>query len=315
MAVALDEINERLRKVFTPDQVEVLTDMFRYAFDRLVKASDFAELKGIVAELAEAQKQSERRLSELTQRVDELAEAQKQSERRLSELTKRVDELAEAQKRTEERLNELAEAQKRTEERLNELAEAQKRTEERLNELAEAQKRTEERLNELAEAQKRTEERLNELAEAQIRTEEELRKLAQEHRETRRQLGGLTITVGYTLENEAFKALPDLLKRDYGLELRERLKRAYVRDKEGKAIEVNIIGKAVKDGREVTILGEGKAQLSKRDVDRFLRRKVNRLRDVLGDLFLVLVTHMISEYDVEEYAKEKGIALYYSYDF
>ena len=273
MAVVLDEINERLRKVFTPDQVEVLTDMFRYAFDRLVKASDFAELKGIVAELAEAQKQSERRLSELTQRVDELAEAQKQSERRLSELTKRVDELAEAQKRTEERLNELAEAQKRTEERLNELAEAQ------------------------------------------IRTEEELRKLAQEHRETRRQLGGLTITVGYTLENEAFKALPDLLKRDYGLELRERLKRAYVRDKEGKAIEVNIIGKAVKDGREVTILGEGKAQLSKRDVDRFLRRKVNRLRDVLGDLFLVLVTHMISEYDVEEYAKEKGIALYYSYDF
>ncbi|MCD6507604.1 chordopoxvirus fusion protein [Candidatus Poribacteria bacterium] len=238
MAVALDEINERLRKVFTPDQVEVLTDMFRYAFDRLVKASDFAELKGIVAELAEAQKQSERRLGELTKRVDELAEAQK-----------------------------------------------------------------------------RTEERLNELAEAQIRTEEELRKLAQEHRETRRQLGGLTITVGYTLENEAFKALPDLLKRDYGLELRERLKRAYVRDKEGKAIEVNIIGKAVKDGREVTILGEGKAQLSKRDVDRFLRRKVNRLRDVLGDLFLVLVTHMISEYDVEEYAKEKGIALYYSYDF
>ena len=42
MAVALDEINERLRKVFTPDQVEVLIDMFRYAFDRLVKASDFA---------------------------------------------------------------------------------------------------------------------------------------------------------------------------------------------------------------------------------------------------------------------------------
>jgi vacuolar-type H+-ATPase subunit I/STV1 len=273
MAVILDEITRRLREVFTPDQVEVLTDMFKYTFDRLVKASDFAELKGIVAELAEAQKQ------------------------------------------TEVRLNELAEAQKQTEMRLNELAEAQKQTEMRLNELAEAQKQTEVRLNELAEAQRRTEERLNELAEAQIRTEEELRKLTQEHRETRRQLGGLTITVGYTLENEAFKALPDLLKRDYGLELRERLKRTYVRDKEGKAIEVNIIGKAVKDGREVTILGEGKAQLSKRDVDRFLRRKVNRLRGVLGDLFLVLVTHMTSEYDVEEYVREKGIALYYSYDF
>ncbi len=38
-------------------------------------------------------------------------------------------------------------------------------------------------------------------------------------------------------------------------------------------------------------------------------------RVVGGEIFPVLVTHMISEADAEEFAKEKGIALYYSYDF
>lgn len=259
MIGVIDEIKKRLMEAFSPEQAEVLTDAIRLAFDQLVKASDFAELKAIVAELA-----------------------------------KRMDELAEAQKQTENRLNELAE-------RFIELTK-------RVDELTEAQKETERQLRELAR-------RTDDLAEAQRRTEEELRKLIQEHRETRRQLGGLAITVGYTLENEAFKALPKLLERDFGIKIKGRLKRAYIKDKEGKPIEVNIIGKGVKDGRELTILGEGKAQLSKRDVDRFLRRKVDRLKDVLGELFLVLVTHMTSDPEVEDYVREKGIALYFSYDF
>ena len=62
-------------------------------------------------------------------------------------------------------------------------------------------------------------------------------------------------------------------------------------------------------------MGETKSQLSKNDVDSFVRRKMNRLEGVFEEMFPVLVTHMTSSYDVEEYAKEKGIALYYSYDF
>jgi len=83
-------------------------------------------------------------------------------------------------------------------------------------------------VRELAEAQKRTEQRLEELAEAQKRTEKALQKLSEEHLETRRQLGGLAMTVGYTLENEAYKALPALLERDYGLVVEGRLKRAHL---------------------------------------------------------------------------------------
>jgi len=58
---------------------------------------EFNELKEIVAQIAEAQRN--------------LAEAQRKTEERLNELTK-------TQQETEERLNELAEAQKRIEEKL-----------------------------------------------------------------------------------------------------------------------------------------------------------------------------------------------------
>ena len=170
-------------------------------------------------------------------------------------------------------------------------------------------------VKELAEAQTRTEQRLEQLAEAQTRTEEALQKLTEEQGEARKQLGGISMTIGYTLENEAFKALPGLLQRDFGIIVRGKPKRKYVTDNKGKSIEVDIIGEATKEGKEIVIVGETKSQLSKNDVDSFVRRKLNRLEGVFEEMFPVLVTHMTSSYDVEEYAKEKGIALYYSYDF
>ncbi len=119
----------------------------------------------------------------------------------------------------------------------------------------------------------------------------------------------------YRLENEAFKALPELLQRDFGIIVRGRPKRKYVTDNKGKSIEVNIIGEATKEGKEVVIVGESKSQLSKNDVDNFVRRKLNRLESVFREMFPILITHMTTAPDVEEYVKEKGIALYYSYDF
>jgi len=226
----------------------------------------------------------------------------------LFELKSIVKELAEAQKNSEQRLG-------RVEAALEELAQAQKRTEQRVEELADAQKRTEQRVEELAQAQKRTEQRVEELADAQKRTEEELKALIADHRETRSQLGGLSATVGYRLEDEAFKALPELLKRDYGMVIQERLKRQFLKDKTGQPVEVNIIGEALKNGKKITVIGEGKSQLSKKGVNEFIRKKLARLEGMFDEIFPVLVTYMISEPDVEEYVKEKGIALYYSYDF
>lgn len=182
----------------------------------------------------------------------------------LAELKGVVKKLTEAQRKGEQRLT-------RQESVVEKLAEAQKRTEERVEELAEAQRNSEQRLSRLEAA-------LVELAQAQKRTEQALEALIADHWETRTQSGGLSSTVGYRLEDEAFKALPDLLKRDYGIVVMGRLKRQFVKDKFGQAIGLNIIGEALRDGKKVTIVGEGKSQLSKNGGERFREEEAGQAR-------------------------------------
>jgi DNA repair exonuclease SbcCD ATPase subunit len=283
----------------------------------------FDRVEQALVDLATAQQRTEQRVEELAtaqqrteQRVEELATAQQRTEQRLAELAERTDqrfaELAAAQQRTEQRLAELAE---RTDQRFAELAAAQQRSEERIAELVIFQQRTEQRLS-------RVEDAIEQLTVAQQRTERELaslaatvEKLTDALDDTRKQLGGLSMTVGYTFENEAYKALPALLQRDYGLTVEGRLTRGYVHDNKGAPLEVNILGTARQNGHELTIIGESKVQLSKNDIDRFLRRQVDQLTGVYPRIFPLLVTHMISEPDAEAYAQEKAVALYYSYDF
>ena len=238
----------------------------------------------------------------------QLAAAQARTEEQLNRLSQRVEELAEAQRRTEQRVAELAEAQKRTEERLEALGR-------RVDELAEAQKRTEQRLEELAEAQKRTEERVEALARRMEELTGRVEELADRLGETNRQLGGLAATVGYTLENAAYRALPGLLARDHGVRLVEGLRRDFVVDAGGQAWEVNILGRAEVSGQVVWVVGESKVQLSRNDVDRFVRRRLERLEPVLGRVLPVLVAHMVSEPGVREYARSQGVSVYLSYEF
>jgi myosin heavy subunit len=294
--------------VFTEKQVAVLTKVYLEPFSQMVRVGDFTELKLIVKDLAAAQGRTEARVEELAAAQQELAEAQGRTEAR-------VEELAEAQRRTEARVEELAiaqqgltEAQQRTEARVEELAVAQQ-------ELTEAQRRTEARMETMAAAIQRLAEEQVVMRQEQVVMRQEQREMRQEQREMRQEIGGLAMTVGYRLEDEAFRALPALLARDHGLEVQGRLRRAYVTDARGRALEVNILGVARRDGQEVTIIGESKAQLSKNKVDEFIARRVHALREVFAHVFPVIVTHMISEPDAEAYARDAGVAVYYSYDF
>ncbi len=232
-----------------------------------------------------------------------------------------VAELAEAQKRTENRVEELAEAQERTEARVEELAEAQKRTEARVEELAEAQKRTEARVEELAEAQASTERRLDsltvkveELADAQKRTEQEVRKLAKGLRETRQMVGGLSDTVGYGLEDQAIAALPALLKIRFDLESDSPFVRKYIVI-DGREVELNMFGTGHKDNEKWFVVGEGKAKLSKKDVDRF-QKLLERLKagHVVGEHVLPLLVTYSTRPTIQEYAEQKGMHVIWSYE-
>ena len=59
------EIKTKLSRVFAEEQARVLTEVISEAYNELVKARDFNELKDIVKELAEAQKRTELRVEEL----------------------------------------------------------------------------------------------------------------------------------------------------------------------------------------------------------------------------------------------------------
>ncbi len=306
----------------------------RLEFEELKKAVQ--ELAGKVAELAEAQRRTEEAIRGLTERQDrleralaELAEAQRRTEETVRGLTERQDrlehalaELAEAQRRTEETVQRLAEGQERLEEGQRRLEERQERLEERqdrleraLAELAEAQRRTEEELREFKEETRRNFQHvwqaIAELTEAQRRTEEELKKLTTEHAETRRRLEGLSDTVGYTLENAAYRALPAILK-NFGLEVEGRLIRKYV--KVGRVFrQVNVYGHARRNGERLLILGEVKTRPSKKEIARF-----EKLADTLAQkeglpVFRLFVAHDFPP-DIEDLLRSRDILPVWSYE-
>ncbi len=255
-----------------------LLDRLREETLDIVQKSDFEALRAAFSSLAE--------------KVLELAEAQRRSEVRLERLEAAVEKLVEAQLRIEERL-----------ERLEGVVE----------ELAEAQKRTEARIEELAEAQKRTEARIEELAEAQQKTEKILQGVLLEQKRFRKELGGISNTVGYTLENEAIKHLPGILQRDLGLKINV-MDRRFIEYPDGKYDEINIYGEGVLDGEEVYVIGESKVQIGKRNLNAF-ERLLKRLSGYLrGRIIPVLVTHSVHP-EVERFVKEKieGLLIYKSF--
>ncbi len=209
-------------------------------------------------------------------------------------------------RKVSQNLEALTEAQRRTGERVEALAEAQRKTEEQVKALVEAQRKAEERLD-------RLEETVQKLIEAQRKTERQIQQLVGEQKKIRQEIGGFKQTFGYFLEDRAYRGLPTLLKRDYGIEVEGTLKRTFIRYQH-RHIEVNIIGRGRRNGTEIWIVGEAKTQLWKRDVGKFLRQ-LDKLREVLdGELFPVVVTYQAVP-EVAEYVNSRGLALYYSYEF
>jgi len=303
--------------------------------EEAVTKNEFRELTAIVGELAEAQKSSQAEIKELRvtmaelaeaqketrQTLNELAEAQKSSQAEIKELRVTMAELAEAQKETRQTLNELAEAQKRSQEEIKELrvtmaelAEAQKETRQIVNELAEAQKRSQEEMKELRVA-------MTELAAAQRETHRQMiegdRRLESELKKTRTELGGLSETVGISLEDRALQFLPELLSKGFDFTLTNCFMRKWVTDKKGEPLELDFIGEAAKNGDRFIVIGEAKAHLSKNKIDDFLRKKLKPLAGVYeAELFPIVMTFKTSGIEVEEYARQNGIKrIYYSHEF
>lgn len=300
------KVFEQLREIFDEETASRLTQVFASVFEPIESAIQQVDRSVERQEAAERALEVDKRFDRIDATLERITQIQARTDERLETLGGRVDDLTAAQQRTEARVEELAAAQQRTEARMEELATAQQRTEARMEELAAAQQRTDERLDGLGA-------RVDDLTAAQQRTWEEVTVLKGDMRDVKRQLGGLSHTVGYELENKAYVTLPSLLERDHGIVVDEPLVRRYVADRDGNPIELNIVGGARRANEKLRIVGEAKSQLSKNAIDNFLRKRLARLPEDERTVVPVLITHMISEHDVEDYARENGIILYYSY--
>lgn len=197
-------------------------------------------------------------------------------------------------------VHELVQAQVRTEKRFEELVQTHEKSAEGLTTLEKA-------IHGLAQAQAKTEARLEELIVV-------VKEMQREMTDIRRQFGGLAHAVGFQLEDRAYFSLPKLLEEEFGIKVKERLSRKMFRTYKGEIMEINIIGKAEKDGKEIYIIGEAKANLSIRHIIDFVDRLKDIKETLKEEIFPILVTYM-TDLETEEYARSKNIRLYYSYEF
>jgi len=306
------QIYEELLQTMGDDTARVLTRTLGRVYEDLqntVTKTEFGELKAVVAKLADAQLRTEARLDVVAQRINELAQAQLRTEARLDVLTQRVDSLA-------QRMEELAEAQRRTEarldaltQRLDALTQRVDSLAQRMEELAEAQRRTDARLDALTQRVDSLAQRMDELAQAQKKTEECLQALIGRVDKVEQRLEGLSNSVGYSLEDRAYKALPSLLEA-HGIRVTSRVIRRYFGE-----IQINIFAHAQKDGQDIAVIGECKVRPSKKEIDKFLKLADMVCRDAgFRDRVLVFVANDYHP-NVEAYLQDKGILYFWSYEF
>lgn len=158
------------------------------------------------------------------------------------------------------------------------------RLEEAFGRLAEAQARTEAALTRLAEAQARTEERVQSLAEAQARTEAALRALTQ-------QVGRLSETIGFTLEDLAREVTPAYLAQHYGIQVPLLERRFFVF--EGQELEIDFYGEGRRDGEPVAVVGEVRSRIYGLDVEEVVLRVTQLAPQLPGSPVAVLFGFVI----------------------
>ncbi len=226
--------------------------------------------------------------NELKDIVKDLATTQQRTEARLEELTIAQDRLTAAQERTEARLEELVIAQDR---------------------LTSAQERTEARMGELAASQ-------DSLTAAQRRTEANLAKLTRVVTDMSSELGTVTQNMSYSLENEAYRMLPAVLARDYGIHLRERLVRTEI-----EGVEINFFAHGERAGKAICLIGEVKLRLDERNkrwatLQKQLERQVKAVQHQHPDCEIVqlIVTHFARP-DILQKMREQGLLVVQSFEW
>jgi len=163
---------------------------------------------------------------------------------------------------------------------------------------------TRESFDRLTEAQARSEERLG-------RVEQALEKLVHIQSHLAKEVGALSTTIGFGLEDVAKVVLPGYLERHCNISLKKELERRFF-SLDGRELEVNLYGEGKRNGKKVTIIGEAKSRIYDREVRRFVRQISPLLPHISGDVIKVMFGFLIHP-SAEKPAQEAEIILIASY--
>ncbi|MEM2604518.1 MAG: hypothetical protein QW353_06455 [Candidatus Korarchaeum sp.] len=198
-----------------------------------------------------------------------------------------------------EQMNRVAEEQKRLREDFNEMLKRVDRNTRAITQLRGA-------IRGLLEAQAKSEERLS-------RLEVAVDKLVTAVAELRVEVGRLSDTVGYGLEDIARILVPPWLERLQGVELVSELRREFLR-LDGEEVEVNLYSEGKKEGRDVRVLGEVKSRIYGGDVRRLYNNAVSPLRRAGFEVIAFMVGYVVHPSAREE-AEKLGISVIAAYEF
>ena len=266
---------------------------FRFAVIGLLSIEDLrsgqVRLENGLAKLEEAQARLQGAIEKLVESHNKLAERQGALEKAVEMLIKRQDALEKAIERLTESHNKLAERQCSLEKAVEMLMKRQDALEGAFQKLVERHDSLELAFQKLVEAQARTEEALQELS---------------------RQVGRLSDTIGFGLEDIARVVVPGWLYRHEGIEL-ESLTRRFIKV-DGEELEINLYGEGSKGGVKITILGEARSRICSSDVENFDRLVEKVKRFVPNNVYKLMFGYYVHP-SAEQEAKKRGITLIASY--
>lgn len=265
MILDLQELKRTLQPAFTELQTDTLATCLYEYYQPIVHQREMAAIRDTLKSVSASQ--------------DRLALAQERTESHIERLT-------EAQDRTDARIERLTAAQERTDARIERLTEAQDRTEARVAQLTEAQERTEAGIAKLTESQDRTEARILQLTTSQESMRADIEHLAEITKEVvwgigdlRKQVGGVTLSVGQGLEAYAMERIPTLLEQQFGYLTKSAIPEFL--GPEGDTSEIDVVYRGRHEGRPIVVLCEVKTNITESEVREFLAI-VDRVRPCIA---------------------------------
>jgi chromosome segregation ATPase len=192
---------------------------------------------------------------------------------------------------------------------VSELTEAQRRLTESLSTLTQRIDRLEQSHIKLTESLSTLTQRIDRLEQSHIKLTESLSTLTQRIESLAKEVGSLSSTIGFGLEDIARVVVPGWLYRHEGIEVELERKFIYV---DGEEIELNLYGEGVRNGEKIVVIGEAKHRIYGDDVRRF-QSKIEKVRKVIkGEVYKLMFGFLIHP-SAEKEAEKRGIRVIASY--